>query len=236
MDNTFASKAVNTGNGALLLGTANTKPYWNNRSGEAFSEPPDGYMFQIGDTRNDPILNLAWNVCDGKLFQTNVHLKWSWADMIQSGFIRGREIIIDGFRFHCRLPIIDEDHEMYTRLPSSISYWACSTKWMEQQACTLSSGETPTPVTVVGPAREYMRLVLIPICPALEQLHGKPVRLLVDNCILTATLLEISGYDLLCGNVRQRMGHISNQWAQWNVNLDKLCISKDAVLNACEIM
>lgn len=224
----------------IPFGTLSTKPFRNNWLVEDPEDPslptPDGYTIHIGDSKMHAHNTLTWNIGNGKLIQSNLCSKRRWPDIIRSGLIAGKEVTIDGLKFLAKIPVLEEDTVLCGKFQiTRSSYWAYSTKQMEQQPFTLMPGEDPAPVVIAGPANEYLRLVMTPICPNLEDLVGKRVRLLLNSCIITAHLQEIGTYDLTCTRVEICNGRISNTYAQWRADLETLYIARDAVLNAGEV-
>lgn len=221
----------------IPLGILSTKPFRKENPVDLSLPIFDGNIIDIGNTKmngnaHNPI---SWNIGNGKLIQNNLSFKCKWPDIVRSGLIAGKEVTIDGLKFLGRIPSLEEDADLCDKFQIARgSYWAYSTKRMEQQPITLMH-DGKMPVTVSGPANEYLRLILTPICPNLECLAGKRVRLVILNdCVITAHLQDVGTYDLTCTQVSICNGQISNAYAQWHADLNTLYIDRDAVVNAGE--
>ena len=220
----------------IPFGTLSTKPFWSKDPEDLPMPTPDSYTIHIGDTMIHALNTLTWNIGNGKLIQSNLCSKCRLPDIIHSGLIAGKDVTIDGLKFLARIPVLEEDTALCGKFQiTRASYWAYSTEQMEQQPFTLMPGEDPASIVIAGPANEYLRLVLTPIRPNLEDLVGKRVRLLLNSCIITAHLQEIDTYDLTCTRVNICNGQISNTYAQWHADLETLYIARDAVVNAGEV-
>lgn len=171
----------------------------------------------------------AWAIDQGKLIQANVADKITWPGLLRSGLVPGEELTVDGMKFLCRAPIVEYDKLLYDAHPWNKSYWTYDQK-TPREALELSAGDNPFAVTVYGPEKNHVRLILEPLCPDLSCFEGLTARLLGPTGVLTAKILEVGAYDLVCTNTKWLTGVSSSDWCQWFGK--RLYIMRDAVLNA----
>lgn len=212
----------------LYFGKMCIHPFWIEPNAQNAFHRTNDWFVSLEDTTKTGN-SLAWAIDQGKLIQANVADKITWPGLLRSGLVPGEELTVDGMKFLCRAPIVEYDKLLYDAHPWNKSYWTYDQK-TPREALELSAGDNPFAVTVYGPEKSHVRLILEPLCPDLSCFEGLTARLLGPTGVLTAKVLEVGPYDLVCANTKWLTGVSSSDWCQW---FDKrLYIMRDAVLNA----
>jgi hypothetical protein len=116
-----------------------------------FSAAPDWERWRLGDTPGDPAARLSWRpttagvlVCDRVIL-----MRVSWADLEAVGLVTGRDIVLDGQRWRCRLI---EGGDAFAKPGDGRAGASGPTEWDR-----LIAADAP-PEAQRGPASEALRL------------------------------------------------------------------------------
>lgn len=174
---------------------------------------------------------LSWDVVDGNLLQHSVGVQLRWHDILQSNFVSGQEVVLDGMPFLCRIPHIGTDQEPCIQHPWIYDFWAIQ-EYSEKNCLLAGDG-----CSIIDPKEEHtqahIRLLLEPHCPDLNEMVGKIVRLLLPTGIFQAKMIEAGEYDLTCTDLELITGYASPNWLLWKKA--KSYITQSAVINAATI-
>lgn len=216
--------------GHITLGTFYAEPYCLNDNEPHKRFEKEGWLFIIRDTNAVDEL-LTWDTVGEKLILRSPYIKRGWSEILRSKLVLGQKITVDGMTFTCRIPHLDKDLEACQINPWDCSHWIYDSKSPDLSFELNEWSHNVVPI--LGIDKIYTRLILEPHCPDLSQLVGQRIRLLSHTGIVTANLLDITDYDLICDNTKWLSGDVSKDWMLAKGN--QTYIARNAVLNATAI-